>query len=70
MSSGIRKTGVEILARAYYGLDLVGNATHRMKISRGVSITCCIRNGLITADHQITEQGVHVLMREASKPRG
>lgn len=69
MSQGITQTGVEILARAYYGLDLIGSATHGKKQARRVSIKCCIRGGLITVDHQITEQGLWELRRAINKQR-
>ena len=69
MAKGITLTGVEVLARAYYGLDLIGQSTHHQKQARRCSIKACLRNGLITEDHQITEQGLWELRRQVDKQR-
>lgn len=69
MAKGITLTGVDTLARAYYGLDLIGDAAYREKQARQVSIKGCLRNGLITEDHQITEQGLWELRRQVDKQR-
>ena len=69
MTKGITDTGVEVLARAYYGLDLIGSATYYIKSARKLSIKGSIRAGLITEDHQITEQGLWELRRQVDKQR-
>lgn len=64
MAYRMTPTCADVLARAYYGLDL----TRGENRWRNASVTCCMRNGLITEDLQITEQGLYDLRRALSNP--
>lgn len=67
MSHDIGATCVEVLARAYYGLDLIGSATYYKKAARKNSIKSSLKSQLITPDHRITEQGLWKLRRAMQK---
>lgn len=61
-------TCAEILARAYYGLDLIGSATYYRKGARLNSMRHCVRLQWIDADDRITEQGLWELRRALVNP--
>lgn len=61
-------TCADILARAYYGLDLIGSAAYYQKAARKNSMRSCLRLQWIDADHRITEQGLWELRRALVNP--
>lgn len=61
-------TCADILARAYYGLDLIGSAILHKKAARKTSIKRNLKLQWITEDHRITEQGLWELRRALSSP--
>ena len=69
MSNTMTNTCMTILARAYYGLELIGNASQYVKHARSISIKGCLKNQWITPEHQITEQGLWELRRAVNKQR-
>ena len=69
MTYRMSPTCMDVLARAYYGLDLIGGATHNKKQARSCSIKGNLKLQWITADHKITEQGLWELMRAINKQR-
>lgn len=70
MAYKMTHTCAELLARAYYGLDLIGTAAYYQKAARKKSIRGCLRLQWIDADHRITDQGLWELRREINKQRG
>lgn len=70
MDYKMTQTCAELLARAYYGLDLLGCATLYKLAARKNSLRHSLRLQWIGADHRITEQGLWELRREVNKQRG
>lgn len=69
MTYKMTPTCADILARAYYGLDLMGDATENQKQARTLSIRSNLKLQWIDSDHRITEQGLWELRREVKKQR-
>lgn len=69
MSYKMTHTCAELLARAYYGLDLLGCAKFCKLAARKNSLRHSLRLQWITADHRITEQGLWELRREINKQK-
>ena len=69
MSNKMTLTCIEVLARAYYGLDLIGSATKTEKQARRLSIRSSLKLQWMDADHRITEQGLWELRRAINKQR-
>lgn len=67
MTYKMGKACAEVLARAFYGMDLIGGATNYQKVARKNSIKHSLRLQWITAEHRITEQGLWELRRHVNK---
>lgn len=70
MDYKMTSTCADVLARAYYGLDLLGGATLYKLAARKNSLRHSLSLQWIDADHRITEQGLWELRREINKQRG
>lgn len=69
MTYKMSPTCMDVLARAYYGLDLIGSAVYYTRAARKNSIRGCLRLQWVTPDHRITETGLWELRRAVNKQR-
>lgn len=68
MTYKMTHTCAELLARAYYALDLIGAAAYYQKAARKNSLRHSLRLQWIDADHRITDQGLWELRRAVNNP--
>jgi len=64
MPAPISKMTLEVLARAYYGLPLEISRPRYSKSAQSQSLKSCFKNGWITEENRLNEQGLHTLVSE------